>query len=490
MQSNSGRDLKSQLAGKSSTQQLEAVLAAAMEEYLEQLELGATPDRNAIIQKHPKLASELDSCLKGIDFVHQLGLTGNGVAGEIQAPETIQPTATIGDYRIICEIGRGGMGVVYKAEQLSLGRSVALKVLPFAAVLDHKQIQRFKNEARAAGTLDHPNIVPVISVGQDRGVYHYAMSLIEGQSLAEVISELKPPVPSPRQEAAASGQTGSGERARSPKATRRGEVRGPDFDTAKIVQAALSTERSRNKHAFYRIVATLGIQAAEALHHAHERGVVHRDVKPGNLLLDATGKLWVTDFGLAHLESAVGMTMTGDVMGTIRYMSPEQALAKRSLIDHRTDIYSLGVTLYELLTFHVPFEGNDHQELLQHIAFNEPKSPRKIDPTIPYELDTILLKSLAKSPQDRYATAEELANDLGRFLDDKPILAKTTNVVRSSQQMGTSKQRCGRVRSDFTVGDDRWVSHQHLAGIPRDQCRVSRQRRNGPSGGRWKQGHA
>jgi WD40 repeat protein len=171
-------------------------------------------------------------------------------------------------------------------------------------------------------------------------------------------------------------------------------------------------------------VAELGMQAAEALDHAHKVGIVHRDVKPANLLLDIHGHLWITDFGLARLQTETGLTMTGDVLGTLRYMSPEQALAKRMVIDHRTDIYSLGATLYELLTLHPAIEGRDRQEMLRKIAQDEPLPPRRLDPSIPRELETILLKTMNKEPALRYATAQELAEDLHRFLEDKPIRAK------------------------------------------------------------------
>ena len=168
----------------------------------------------------------------------------------------------------------------------------------------------------------------------------------------------------------------------------------------------------------------LGIQAAEALDHAHSHGVIHRDVKPANLLHDAAGRLWITDFGLARLQDDNGLTMTGDLLGTLRYMSPEQALAKRAYLDHRTDIYSLGATLYELLTLRPAIGGQDRQEILRKIAESEPTPPRQVNSAIPRELETILLKALNKEPPSRYATAQELADDLRRFLDDKPIRAK------------------------------------------------------------------
>jgi hypothetical protein len=177
---------------------------------------------------------------------------------------------------------------------------------------------------------------------------------------------------------------------------------------------------------YIRAVARLGAQAAEALDYAHQLGVVHRDIKPANLLVDGRGQLWVTDFGLAQFkrEGEPSLTLTGDLVGTLRYMSPEQALAKRVPIDHRTDVYSLGATLYELLTLRPVFGGGDRQELLRQIAFDEPRPPQKLNKSIPAELETVLLKALAKNPAERYATAQELAEDLRRFLEDKPVLAR------------------------------------------------------------------
>src|SRR5262249_35297607 len=278
----------------------------------------------------------------------------------------------------------------------------------FAAAMDAKQLQRFKNEAQAAAGLQHQHIVPVYAVGVERGVHYYAMQFIDGQSLAALIAERRrtcgekaPPGPEP---------TGP-----YPPAPGGGQ-------TAAV--AALSTEPSMRSPAFLRTVAELGRQAAEALEHAHQLGVIHRDIKPGNLLLDGRGNLWVTDFGLAHCQSQAGLTLSGDLVGTLRYMSPEQALAKRVVVDHRTDIYSLGATLYELLTLEPAFAGSDREELLRQIAFEGPKPPRRYNKAIPADLETIVLKVLAKNPAERYATAQEVADDLRRFLEHKPIQAR------------------------------------------------------------------
>jgi serine/threonine protein kinase len=190
-------------------------------------------------------------------------------------------------------------------------------------------------------------------------------------------------------------------------------------------RAGLSTEQSIQSVGYFRAVAELGIQAAEALEHAHETGVIHRDIKPANLLVDSRGTLWITDFGLAQCRDQAGMTLTGDLVGTLRYMSPEQALAKRVVVDHRTDVYSLGVTLYELLTLEPAFTGTDRQELLRQIAFEEPHPPQRLNKVIPPELATIVLKAMEKNAADRYASAQEMAEDLRRYLRHEPIRART-----------------------------------------------------------------
>jgi serine/threonine protein kinase/Flp pilus assembly protein TadD len=414
-------------------------LVQAMHEYLAALEAGQKPDRAAFLARHPEIAHELADCLDGLDFVRAAGTHGvDNREGGGDAPGTTHQTPLtthesaeppLGDYRIVREIGQGGMGVVYEAVQLSLNRRVALKVLPFAAALDSRQLQRFKNEAHAAAQLHHTNIVPVYGVGSDRGIHYYAMQFIDGQTLAQVIEQLKQSeslVRSPLSVAKKRGRESE-------------EVPATDHGprtTDHVQVKALSTNSIRDRE-FFRTVANLGTQGAEALEHAHQAGVIHRDIKPANLLIEhsplapnpASLRLWITDFGLAHCQTQAGLTMTGDLVGTLRYMSPEQALAKRVLVDHRTDVYSLGATLYEALTLEPVFAGADRQELLRQIAFEEPRPPHRLNPAIPRELETIVLKALEKNPAERYATAQEMADDLTRFLKDQPIRARRPTLL-------------------------------------------------------------
>jgi serine/threonine protein kinase len=400
----------------------------AMEEYLKLLQAGERPDRQAFLARYPEVAAALAECLHGLDFVHAAGVelsrpgddraSGGGAAavGSVQS---------LGDFRIVREVGRGGMGIVYEAEQLSLGRRVALKVLPFAGALDSKQLQRFKNEAQAAAHLHHTHIVPVHFVGCERGVHFYAMQFIEGTTLAGVIHELRQlaglekPAEPPGERAARPGTSGALTTAYEPAPAAAAAV-----EAATVPVAGLTTSGSARGREFFRTAARLGVQAAEALEHAHDQGVIHRDIKPSNLLVDGQGHLWITDFGLAQFQAGNQLTLTGDLIGTLRYMSPEQALAKRVIIDHRTDLYSLGLTLYELLALRPAFDGTDRQELLRQIAFEEPRLPRRVNRAIPAELEAIVLKAMEKNPQDRYATAKEMADDLRCFLEDKPIRAR------------------------------------------------------------------
>ena len=415
-------------------------LVEALHEYMRDLESGRAPDLESMQARHPEIANSLVACMEGLEIVHALAPSFRESSGSSDSADELLPTPgaskPLGDFLILRQIGRGGMGIVYEAQQLSLDRRVALKVLPFAAAMDPRHLQRFKNEAQAAAHLHHTNIVPIFGVGCERGVHYYAMQFIEGRTLAAVIQQY-------RRLLAGEGQTAgkqTGRWSRTKVATKEtlNDVFDEDASHAEWEPGAVqpSTEGYFLSQPHFRTMARFALQAAEALEYAHQMGVVHRDIKPANLLVDPRGNLWITDFGLAYVRTNAGLTMTGDVMGTLRYMSPEQALARRGMIDHRTDIYSLGVTLYELLSLRPVFEGHDRQEILQQIAFNEPLSLQKINPAIPHELETIVLKAIEKNAHERYATATELADDLRRFLEDKPIQAKRPSVRERLRKWG------------------------------------------------------
>jgi serine/threonine protein kinase/Flp pilus assembly protein TadD len=410
--------------------------------YVKAGERGEAPAPHEWLAAHAEFAEELADFLAEREDLDRLAGPLRAVArgntpppspGEGLSAQAGGP-AQLGGFRLRREVGRGGMGVVYEAEQLSLGRRVALKVLPFAATLDARQLQRFKNEAQAAAGLQHPNIVPVYYVGCERGLHYYAMQYIDGRTLAAVIAELRRDRGSTRGPdaelttpyapgSAAPRSAGEGSRAVAGKAA-------TVADRPSGAETAAGSANAALRPAHYRWAAGLGEQAALGLEHAHQLGVVHRDVKPANLLLDGRGNLWVTDFGLAQVQSDHRLTRTGDLVGTLRYMSPEQALGKRLAVDHRADVYSLGATLYELLTLRPALEGHDRQALLRQIAFGEPRRLRSHDRGIPPELETIVLKALAKNPDERYPTAQALADDLRRFLEDRPIQARRPGPVK------------------------------------------------------------
>jgi serine/threonine protein kinase/Flp pilus assembly protein TadD len=394
-------------------------MGAIVDEFLERLGSGERPDVEEYARRYPELASTLRQMLPALLAVHSASADPRRGAFLAGASAAIEPEGALGDFRIVGEVGRGGMGVVYEAVQISLGRRVALKVLPFAAALDARQLARFKNEAQAAAHLHHQHIVPVYGVGVERGLHYYAMQFIEGHTLAALIGELRQ----------LAGMESESRPVAAPPAGHSQPA--PSADTFRQLAADLSTARTQSGNSlFFQAVARLGLQAGEALEHAHGLGVVHRDVKPANLLIDGQGKLWVTDFGLARVQSDTRLTFTGDLLGTLRYMSPEQALAQPIGVDHRTDLYSLGATLYELLTLQPAFSGPDRQQLLRQIAFEDPLPPRRVNKAVPAELETIVLKAMAKNPEERYASAQELADDLARFLKDEPIRARRPTLVQ------------------------------------------------------------
>jgi serine/threonine protein kinase/Flp pilus assembly protein TadD len=399
---------------------MEALVAELADEFRARLRRGEQPAVEEYAARHPQHAAVLREVLTAMLLLERPLDSGADGPGPGEAPLT----DCLGDFRLLREIGRGGMGIVYEAEQLSLRRRVAVKVLPFAGALDLRKLQRFRHEAQAAALLHHTNIVPVYFVGCERGVHFYAMQLIEGQPLDAVIRQL-------RERAAPA-----------PTAADSAPPDGASSGSATLVaaQVGISTERSVSSRGFFRAVARLGIQAAEALEHAHQLGVVHRDIKPANLLVDGRGQVWVTDFGLARLKGEAGLTMTGDLVGTLRYMSPEQALARRVPLDQRTDVYSLGVTLYELLTLRPAHAGADRQEVLRGIAFEEPVPPRRLNRAVPPELETVVLKAMEKAPAERYATAQDLADDLQRFLKDEPVRARRPSLLQRGRKWARRHQ--------------------------------------------------
>lgn len=342
------------------------------------------------------------------------------------------PTKRLGDFVLVRELGRGGMGVVYEARQVSLNRRVALKILPDGLGFSPESLARFEREARAAAALHHTNIVPIYAIGEDHGHHYYAMELIEGSSLSTILVEVSLARASP-----ATQRLLSTVGIEAPPAVRAAGVGGvastrdasPLVVTGSDATNSLSMSDSGSRR-WFDTVARLVADVADALHHAHTRGIVHRDVKPSNLMLSTDGRLCLTDFGLALMAEETRLTVTGAFLGTPAYMSPEQIASGRMKLDHRTDIYSLGVVLYEMLTLQRAFAGDSREQVLSDILTKEPRSPRRINRRIPAELETICAKAMEKDSGRRYPTAAAFADDLRSHLNHRAITARRAGPVR------------------------------------------------------------
>jgi outer membrane protein assembly factor BamB/tRNA A-37 threonylcarbamoyl transferase component Bud32 len=348
--------------------------------YMQAVDAGQEPDRGELLAQYPDLAAELASFFAGQDQVRQLAeplrqaapAAGNELPTspprETPADQPPSGVRAFGDYELLEEVARGGMGVVYKARQRSLNRVVALKMILAGQLATEEDVQRFYAEAQMAANLQHPNIVSIHEVGEHDGQHFFSMDFVEGWSLAELVRE------NPL----------------------------PPAQAARYVQTV-----------------------AEAIHYAHQQGVLHRDLKPANVLIDPFAQPRVTDFGLAkRLGQAGGQTITGAIVGTPSYMPPEQAAGERDKLGPASDVYSLGAVLYELVTGRPPFRAANLMDTLRQVLEAEPAPPRLLNPSVSRDLETIILKCLAKQPGRRYASAEELANDLKAFREGRPIQAR------------------------------------------------------------------
>ncbi len=378
----------------------EEVLNGVLAAYLEAIARGEAVDRRALVANHPMLAAELNGFFAAHDHAARLAenwrtsdsgdLEIMAAANEKVAKKADNFTATgeflarspdatqradradhelrlrkFGDYEILEEIARGGMGIVYKARQISLNRIVAVKMILSGNLADESDIRRFRIEAEAAAHLQHPNIIGIYEVGQHDGHHFFSMEFVAGENLSQII--------------------------------RKGSV--PPKQAARYVR-----------------------QIADAIGHAHRKGVTHRDIKPSNVLIDDKDQARVTDFGLAkRVKCEQQLTASNQIVGTVPYMAPEQVMGSRDRVGPASDIYSTGVLFYELLTRQPPFRGRTDLDTLQQIREHDPKPPRKINPQTPRELEMICLKCLEKDPEKRYGSAQELADDLERFLDGDSI---------------------------------------------------------------------
>lgn len=355
-----------------------------MDEFVDRCRNGESPDIEEYVQRLPEFSEEIRDAFPMLGSIESsLKLARSLPDAPIALPDRF------GDYRVVRVIGRGGMGIVYEAIQESLNRRVALKVLPPNFLASPNQVDRFRQEAQSAARLSHPNIVPVFGVGEQSGIHYFVMQLIDGIGLDQIV---------------ALGQSKGGLSQR---------------DGATDLGAELADLSVRRA---VEIIAS----GAAALAYAHEQGVMHRDVKPSNILIDQKGNVWLLDFGLAKSNETSHLTSAGDVVGTLRYIAPERL---RGEFDVRSDVYSLGLTLYELLTRRPAFEDQDRVRLLRRIAEEDPASPRSFDRSVPRDLDTIVRKAIAKEPHHRYQTALAFKEDLRRFLDGRPIAARRLSTI-------------------------------------------------------------
>jgi eukaryotic-like serine/threonine-protein kinase len=344
------------------------ILDEVLAEYLRAIESGGNPSRDDLLARYPELASELREFFANHDRMGRLARPLRDPMALARSGLSRETTHGFGDYELLEEVGHGGMGVIYKARQVSLNRIVALKMILAGRLANEQDIQRFRAEAAAAAKLEHSGIVPIFEIGQHCGQHYFSMKFVEGESLAKMAAT------------------------------------GP-----------LSPRRA----------AELVAQIAETVHFAHEQGIIHRDLKPSNVLLDQAGQPHVTDFGLAkELQGNSELTGTGQILGTPSYMPPEQAVGKSDSIGPTADVYSLGAILYCLLTGRPPFQAATPVDTLRQVLEQQPVSIRQLNGQVPLDLETIALKCLEKDPRRRYATADELVLELERYLDGRPILAR------------------------------------------------------------------
>ena len=453
----------------------------AAEEFCLRQRRGEHPSIDEYCQRYPEHADQIRELFPAIVAMEQLkSRSSSGTAS--QQAEVAEMPKQLGDYRIVQEVGRGGMGVVYEAIQESLRRRVAVKVFSNLTLSEPRHLRRFEREARTAANLHHTNIVPVFGVGQQEDLHYFAMQLIDGRGLDEVLRELRrlcldpesrdgdALAPSTSQadstfsvtEAALHLMNGGltsvlptehdSDATRTAIQARNEDLTSPGITSTAILApkhtqttASITTSRKNasvnsdgaqafsGSPVYWQSIAKIGLQIADALDYAHEQGVLHRDIKPANLLLDAQGTVWITDFGLAKAIDQDDLSLSGDVVGTLRYMSPEQFNGKH---DKKSDVYSLGLTLYELLLLRPAFDDPDRHRLIQQIAQGNPPKLRRLNPQIPRDLETIVLTATAVDPQHRYASAGAMARDLNRFLEDRPILARRSGPVERLWRWG------------------------------------------------------
>lgn len=424
------------------------------EEFVARYRAGERPSLTEYTNRMLDRADEVRELFPALVELEQLKPPPDEPTGDDVPPIGPADPEQIGEFRILRRIGVGGMGVVYEAVQESLGRHVALKLLPHEVLANPKRLERFHREARSAARLHHTNIVPVFGTGLADGRHYYAMQFIAGHPLDAVIDEVRRQrdvsgPPPPAQEAVTMVATAlmMGTFARPPVAAsaatchNSGEFVVSDSRVPPPAEPSPSGSLSDDGWAYWVAVARVGAQVADALAYAHAQGVLHRDIKPANLLLDLKGTVWVTDFGLAKARESDNLTQEGEIVGTLRDMAPERF---GGASDHRVDIYALGLTLYEMLTLRPAFDTENRPKLIEQVMAASPPSPRSINPAVPRDLETVALKAVARDPDLRYQDAEELADDLRRFVEDRPVRARRVTTTEQLWRCSIAGQHAAR----------------------------------------------
>ncbi len=397
------------------------LLDQLVEEFTLRVRGGETPAIVDYQDRYPEWQDEIHELLSSVAMIEGLKQQTTGLSGATPTVQDELPRwERLGEYRIVRELGRGGMGIVLEAVHESLGRRVAIKVLPDRLVNNEKSVERFTREARAAAILHHNNIVSVFGVGHSDGCYYYVMEYIDGCGLDQVIRGIR---------ARTQRHGDATQIAETVLATRNDGSHDDDFQlsTPRISQPNPHNGEMPRGLARFRWAADLMADIADALQYAHDKGVLHRDIKPGNLLLDPSGRIWLTDFGLVKDVTNQTLTLAGDIVGTPQYMAPESF---ESRYDVASETYCLGATLYELVTLRPLIEAGSAAEMIRRVTKATPLRPGKLDPRIPVDLTTIIEKATAKVPADRYSTAGQLRDDLRAFLQNRPISARPPSIPR------------------------------------------------------------
>jgi len=425
-------------------------LESIVDQFTTRIRAGEHPSIAEYQELHPNLKDEIEDLLASVAMIEQLKSNPTNIDDDRRSLDEVSHLKQIGEYQVVGEIGRGGMGIVFEAIHQSLGRRVAIKVMPTPIVNRQQYAERFKRESQAAARMHHTNIVGVFGVGEENGFHYYVMDFVDGQTLGEVILGLS--------HAGNLPTTRVNEETRLESSKQQSAMKlSPNVKDSEILEPGSTPQNSSvsdqsgirtdsqeanrrsvdeldPKH--FRWAARLGANIADALAYAHGSSILHRDIKPSNIILDRKGVVWITDFGLAKDSSnEINLTKTGDVIGTPQYLAPESLEGK---YDIRSEVYCLGLTLYELATLQPAYKSGTTAEVIGAIATSSPVSPRKITRRIPLDLSTIIDKAVSRDPKLRYQTAGELQKDLLAFVEDRPIAARPPstleNVVKWSRR--------------------------------------------------------